>query len=487
MNSAELKILFLASEADPLIKIGGLGDVAGSLPLALRSLELPEWPGPKLDVRLVLPFHRKIRQNMGEATLAASFQVDHPAGPMGAKAFLTHINDLPVYLIDGDPIDPDGLVYSRDPEVDGRKYVFFSLAAVEMVRHLNWQPDIIHANDWHTGTALYSLALRKKHDKVFSAMRSLISVHNLPFMGRDAVPAVKEFGLPPAAVPHLPKWAEYFPLALGMSAADHIVPVSPGYAEEFLTPEFGCGLQDYLLTRKKSITGILNGLDQESWDPASDTEIVSQFNAAALDKKLLNKTALQSELNLPIDEKTPLLVMITRMDQQKGVDIAVKGLLESAAENWQAVILGTGDPMLESSCRSLEAELPDKVRALIKYDGALSRRMYAAGDILLMPSRYEPCGLAQMIAMRYGCVPLARATGGLRDTIRDDPSLAESTGFLFAEADAESFAGALRRALYVYPNQGDWRKIQIRGMYQDFSWRKSAVEYGNLYIQYSGR
>lgn len=487
MNSAELKILFLASEADPLIKIGGLGDVAGSLPLALRALQPPEWLGPKLDVRLVLPFHRKIRQNLGEATLAASFQVSHPSGPIGARAFLTHIDDLPVYLIDGDPIDPDGLVYSRDPEVDGRKYVFFSLAAVEMVRHLNWQPDIIHANDWHTGTALYSLALRKKNDKAFSHSRGIISVHNLPFMGRDAVPAVMEFGLPPVVVPHLPKWAEYFPLALGMTAADHIVPVSPGYAKEILTPEFGCGLEDYLLTRKKSITGILNGLDQESWDPATDTGIVSRFSAVELDKKLPNKAALQAELNLPVDEDIPLLVMITRMDQQKGVDIAVKGMYASADEKWQAVILGSGDPMLETSCRSLEAELPDKVRALIKYDGALSRRMYAAGDILLMPSRYEPCGLAQMIAMRYGCIPLARATGGLRDTIRDDPSLAESTGFLFAEADPERFAETLRRALYVYPNRDAWQKIQIRGMDQDFSWRKSALEYANLYTHYSGR
>lgn len=487
MTSAELKILFLASEAAPLIKVGGLGDVAGSLPLALRALTPADWAGPNLDVRLVLPFHRKIREQLGKATLAASFQVENPEGPMWAKAYLTNTNGLPVYLIDGDPIDPDGLVYSRDPELDGRKYVFFSLAAVEMVRHLDWQPDIIHANDWHTGAALYSLALRRKSDKAFSHIRSLISVHNLPFMGKDAVPAMKDFGLPAAVVPHLPKWAEYFPLPLGMVSADHIVPVSPGYASEILTPEFGCGLQDYLQTRRKSITGILNGLDQESWDPSTDSQIVSRFDTAHLERKRPNKAALQKELHLTADDKIPLLVMITRMDQQKGVDIAVKGLLLAADENWQAVILGTGDSMLETSVRSLEAELPDKVRALIKYDESLSRRMYAAGDILLMPSRYEPCGLAQMIAMRYGCVPLARATGGLRDTIRDDPTLAESTGFLFAEADSESYVETLRRALYNYPNRSIWQKMQIRGMNQNFSWRKSALEYGNLYIHYSGR
>lgn len=487
MNPAGMKILFLASEAAPLIKIGGLGDVAGSLPLALRALKPPEWTGPELDVRLALPFHREIHQKIDQPSLAAIFQVDHPSGALWARAYQTSINGMPVYLIDGDPIDPDGLVYSHDPELDGRKYVFFSLAAVEMIRHLDWQPDIIHANDWHTGAALYSLALRKKSEPIFKPIRSLISVHNLPFMGKDAVPAMKDFGLPPANVPHLPKWAEYFPLPLGLSSADYIVPVSPGYAAEILTPEFGCGLQGYLQTRKKSISGILNALDEESWDPSTDPEVVSRFSAANLDQKQPNKAFLQAELNLDVDEDIPLLVMITRMDQQKGVDIAINGLRLAAEEKWQAVILGTGDSLLETSCRSLEAEMPDKVRALIKYDGALSRRIYAAGDILLMPSRYEPCGLAQMIAMRYGCVPLARATGGLRDTIRDDPTLADSTGFLFDEADPDIFAETLRRALYSYPNRSIWRTIQIRGMNQDFSWRKSALKYGNLYILLSGR
>lgn len=487
MEKVGLKILFLASEAAPLIKVGGLGDVAGSLPLALRALKAPEWSGPELDVRLVLPFHRDIRNKLGPASLAASFLVDHPDGGLWAKAYQTQINGMPVYLIDGESIDPDGLVYTRDPDLDGQKYVFFSLAAVEMIRHLEWKPDIIHANDWHTGAALYSLALRKKTGPLFKSIRSLISVHNLPFMGKDAVSAMKDFGLPPAKVPHLPGWAEYFPLPLGMSSADHIVPVSPGYADEILTPEFGCGLQDYLLTRKKSTTGILNGLDQDSWDPSSDGDIVCRFSLETLDLRRPNKAALQAELNLTKDATIPLLVMITRMDQQKGVDIAINGLRLAAEENWQAVILGTGDSLLETSCRSLEAEFPDRVRALIKYDSALSRRLYAGGDVLLMPSRYEPCGLAQMIAMRYGCVPLARATGGLRDTIRDDPTLSESTGFLFDDANAESFAETLRRALYIFPNRVGWQNIQTRGMSQDFSWRKSAMEYGKLYIHYSGR
>lgn len=479
----ELCVLFLASEAAPFIKVGGLGDVAGSLPLALRSLQPPAWSGPQVDARLALPYHTMLRNTLHDLQLVAEFQVAHPAGPLTARAYLTHINSMPVYLIDGEMIAPDGMVYSQDPILDGRKYVFFSLAAVEMIRHLGWKPDVVHANDWHTGAALYALALKKKVDPEFRHVHGLISVHNLPFLGKDAAPAVKEFGLPPARSKSLPKWAEYFPLPMGLVAAEDIVAVSPGYAMEILTPEFGCGLQDFLLTRKDRLHGILNGLDQEAWDPETDAAITSHYSVNTLNLKLANKAALQDELNLSSQPDVPLLVMITRMDQQKGVDIAVEGLRRAADHPWQAVILGTGDPVLETSCRSLEAEFPDRVRALIKYDAALSHRLYAAGDILLMPSRYEPCGLAQMIAMRYGCIPLARATGGLRDTIRDDPTYATSTGFLFQEAQPEAFFETLLRALYLYPDQEIWRQMQIRGMQQDYSWQKSAIEYAYLYLQ----
>ena len=200
-----------------------------------------------------------------------------------------------------------------------------------------------------------------------------------------------------------------------------------------------------------------------------------------------NKAALQAEFELPVAPEMPLLVMVTRMDQQKGVDIAVDGLRLAANLDWQAIILGTGDPLLETSCRSLESEFPERVRTLIRFDVALSRRLYAGGDILLMPSRYEPCGLAQMIAMRYGTVPLARATGGLRDTITDDPTLAQSTGFLFEDARAEAFSESLRRAIYTFPDREIWTEIQMRGMAQDFSWEKSAMEYTELYTKLAGR
>lgn len=482
-----LHVLFMASEAAPLVKVGGLGDVAGSLPLALRDLQPPARTGPMLDVRLVLPFHDAIKSRITRPQQVADFKLAIPGAELPVQVYLTHIANLPVYLIDGDPIAPDSRVYSVDSQADGEKYLFFSLAALEMTLHLNWRPDLIHANDWHTAAALYALSLKRKQNAFFKSMRSLLSVHNLPFMGKDAEPAVLKYGLPRSQARGLPDWGRGFPLCLGLQSADQIVAVSPGYAKEILTPEFGCGLQDYLKTRQSHLTGILNGLDQIDWDPASDTVIYNQYDRVHLEEKKLNKAALQAELGLSIDPAIPLMVMITRMDQQKGVDIAVNGLRLAADLNWQAIILGTGDPLLETSCRSLESEYPERVRAVIRFDGVLSRRMYAGGDILLMPSRYEPCGLAQMIAMRYGTVPLARATGGLRDTIVDDPTLATSTGFLFDEARPEDFADALRRTLFAFPDQTVWPPIQMRGMERDFSWEKSALEYARLYYKLSGR
>ena len=476
-----INVLFLAAEAAPLVKVGGLGDVAGSLPLALRALQKPDWAGPKIDVRLVLPFHDEINHKIKEPRFVASFLVNHPGEALPAKAFETCVDGMPIYLIEGPPILPDAPVYSNDPLQDGEKFVFFSLAAIELASQLNWNVDIIHANDWHTATSLYALK-QKNWARGKLAMRSMITIHNLPFMGKDAEEAMIRYGLSRSRDVRLPRWSTLFPLPLGMLAADRIVAVSPGYAEEILTPEFGCGLQDFLNTRKESISGILNGLDQGLWNPEKDPVIRQPFGIETFPNRAANKKSLQEDLGLPVDENIPLLVIISRLDQQKGIDIAISGLRRSDNLPWQAIILGTGDPLLESACRSLEAEFPDRVRSLIRFDSDMARCLYAGGDILLMPSRYEPCGLAQMIAMRYGCVPLARATGGLKDTIIDDPTTQASTGFLFDEPTAESFSEALDRAIYLFPNKGSWQTIQQRGMQKDFSWKKSAAQYGQIYL-----
>jgi len=477
-----LQVLFAAAEAEPLIKIGGLGDVAGSLPPALRSLDPEQTGGPLLDVRLVIPFHSGISLAPEECKTVATFMVPKPGGAVEARVFLTERNGVPVYLIAGDPFQDEMPVYSMNTAEDGDKFTFFSLAILEMARALNWQPDVLHANDWHTAISVYVLhMLREQNDEFFGHTRTVINIHNLPFMGIGVENSLRAYGIPSSNDPDLPEWARYFPLPMGLAVADNIVAVSPSYSRELLTPAFGCGLEHLFQKRVHRISGILNGLNQTAWDPASDTTLAQPFDKDNLEARKANKAVLLSEFHFAPDLDTPLLVLISRMDQQKGVDIAVEALRQVTDLNWNAIFLGTGDPFLENEVRRLEAELPDRVRAVIRFDSRLSKRLYAGADCLLMPSRYEPCGLAQMIAMRYGCVPLARAVGGLRDTIIDSPDPGISTGFLFQNASPHALASAVRRALAEYHNPDEWQARQILGMQQDFSWQRSAIDYANIY------
>ena len=473
-----LKVLFLAAEADPLVKVGGLGDVAGSLPQALRALPAED---VRVDARLLLPYHDAVRQKLPNPEFLFSFPVEPKSGAHTAEAYRAEVNGVPVYLIGGEPI-ANSPVYSPDSAADGRKYVFFSAAVLGMMDRLEWKPDIVHANDWHTALVVYLLKLRQKGSPAGARPKTVFTMHNLPFMGAGTEAAFDDYGIPPSRYSLVPWWGKKFPLPLAIQTADRVTTVSETYAQEILTPEFGCGLEKLLQARHKVVSGIVNGLDMDAWDPSRDPRLPAPFSADQLHLRAGNKTALAREFDLDPDPTLPLLVLVSRMDQQKGVDLAIEGLASLIGRSWQAILLGTGNPELEEACRQLESSHPNRVRAAIRFDVNLSRRMYAGGDILLMPSRYEPCGLAQMMAMRYGCAPLARATGGLQDTISDVSAHPESgTGFLFKPATAEAFAGALVRALDLYKDQDAWQALQIRGMRQDFSWSKSALAYLRLY------
>ena len=473
-----LKVLFLSAEAAPLIKVGGLGDVAGSLPSALRAL--PEGP----DVRVCLPLYPGIQDLKLNLSPAASFLINHQDRPYQAEVFQGQVNGVPHYFIDGPPIAASTDVYSGDNHQDGGKFTFFSLAALALARRVHWKPAILHAQDWHTAPAVYKLARIRKEEEFYKGTRSLLTVHNLPYLGQGAQGALAEFGLPPARDSALPSWANGLPLPLGLLAADRINTVSPGYAQEMLTQEFGAGLEEFLATRKDDLTGILNGLDLESWDPEQDPDLLTNYGAATLNKRSENKAHLQGELGLEIDPQKPLLAMINRMDYQKGVDLVPEALKTLCDLDWQAVLLGTGDPALERAAKALGDDYP-QVAAVLKYDSALARRIYGGSDIILIPSRYEPCGLTQMIGMRYGCVPLARATGGLQDTIIDYHATrrSQSTGFLFQETSAPALAKTIRCALEVYQDKRRWRGLQRRGMKVNFSWERSAREYLELYLE----
>jgi starch synthase len=481
MPSKVLRVLYVAAEADPIIKVGGLGDVTGSLPRALQALRPDEAMGYQLDVRLAIPFHSAISAKLKDLEPVISFPVPHPQGPIEAQAFITHVGELPVYLIAGNPIPQDAPVYSLDTRKDGEKFTFFSLAVLELAKALDWKPDILHANDWHTAIAVYALTLRRQEDPFFSATHSILTIHNLPFMGAGTEDALVSFGIPPLQDPRLPPWGAYQPLPMGLATADFLTTVSPTYAREIMTPEFGCGLQDFLQMRAATVTGILNGLDEAAWDPEIDKALASKFNKGLLEKRLANKQSLIRETTLPSNLDLPLIILISRMDYQKGVDIAVDGLRQIAGLPWQAILLGTGDPGIEASARQLEAEFPNRVRSILRFDAEMARKMYAGGDLLIMPSRYEPCGLAQMIAMRYGCIPVARATGGLQDTVKDLQDPEQSTGFLFENSTPEDLAAALRRGLAAYNDPGGWQTRQICAMQQDFSWQRSAQAYTKIY------
>ena len=474
-----INVLYAIAEADPLVKIGGLGDVAGSLPYALKSLD-PEY---KIDIRICIPFHPQIRPKVKDPQLVSEFLVRHQDGSIPGKAYKTQLNGVTVYLIDGKPIHDSHSVYSSDNFEDGHKYCFFSQAVLEFAHTLDWRPDIYHANDWHTAPLIYAVAIRKKYDPFFESCKTLLSIHNLPFMGAGAEDALKKFLLPPCMDKRLPDWACELPLPLGLVSADHINTVSPTYGQEILTPEFGCGLESFLESRKDTVSGILNGLDTEIWDPSKDQKISANFDAEDTASREENKTVLRKMFSLSQEPDLPLLILISRMDQQKGVDIAIDGLRKMADQPWQAIILGTGNPKIEQSCKELEDDLPDKVRSAIRFDAGLARQMYAGGDMILMPSRYEPCGLAQMIAMRYGCVPIARATGGLSDSIIDTQKAEHNTGFLFKKPTPKAFSKALSRALETYHNKENWKIYQLNGMKQNFSWEKSALKYAKLYIE----
>jgi starch synthase len=472
---ATLRILFLAAEAEPFIKIGGLADVAGSLPLALRSVPQEVNNDVLLDVRLVLPLHAAIRIKEAVLHQVAEFPVHRQGGDLQSQVFETSLAGMPVYFIDGTPISKATSIYSLDPAQDREKYAFFSMAALEFTRQMGWQPDILHANDWHTALALYALRSRRS-DPMLSRVRSVLTVHNLPYMGGDGTDVLAAYGLETPCDEALPAWGRTQPLPLGLWSADALVAVSQGYAREILSPEFGCGLDSFLRSRSGSITGILNGLDQTAWDPETDKSLPGNFGLEHLSERALNKTALLHELGLQEELHTPLLAMIGRMDWQKGVDITFEVLRRMKDQPWQFIILGSGDPNLENAARALQAENPERIKVEIGYNARLSRLIYGGADMLLMPSRYEPCGLAQMIAMRYGCVPVVHATGGLKDTVQDD-----QTGFLFQEAASGSMLEGLKRAMSIYASKVRWENIQRKGMQADFSWSHSAVQYATLY------
>ncbi len=471
-----MRVLFVASECDPWVKTGGLGDVVAALPAALARAGV--------EVRVCLPFYRSVRRQVDAARSCATV-----LGTVIREARLP--SGVPVYAVDAPWLfDRDGGPYQdrsgQDWADNGARFGLFGrvsaiLASAESP--LTWRPDIWHGHDWQAG--LGPLWLK---NGLARPAASLMTIHNLAFQGLFPPNLVATLGLPPAT--YAVEGAEFYGqlsfLKAGLHYACALTTVSPRYACEIQEETHGCGLQGLLRRRAGDLTGIVNGIDEQVWDPARDPLIEARYDARDCAGKRLNKESLQRRFGLSIDPARPLLVTVSRLTWQKGIDIAV-GVADAWVEaGGQWIVLGSGEPDLEATVRALADRHPQAIAAHIGFDETLAHRLEAGADLFLMPSRFEPCGLNQMYSQRYGTLPVARATGGLADTIEDvDGDGATGTGFLFDEASPAGLWGALARALSVYRDPPRFAALRARAMSRHFSWEQSAARYADIYERLS--
>lgn len=467
-----LKILFLSAEVAPFAKTGGLGDIGGSLPKALKAMGH--------DVRVVMPAYQKIESGYpGVESLAHVFTTPTGAGDIRTGVFQGALpnSDVPVYFIaEWNLFNRPSLYGYWD---DAYRFAFFSKAALELMRSLDWRPDVLHAHDWHTAPAVTWLATAGQADDFFRGVPSVFTIHNLAHQGKTNWYIMDYLRIVTHALME-EAYSEVNFMARGIYHATLVNTVSPTYAREIMTYEGGAGMDGLLRHRQYDLHGILNGLDYDEWNPATDTHLVANFDAENIQKRLENRHALQMRARLPQIDNIPLVAMVSRLDWQKGLDImghVIHQLMNGYSGPAQFVVLGTGAAQYEAMFASLAAYHRDKMTAFLSYEAALAPLIYAGSDIFLMPSLFEPCGLGQLISMRYGSVPLVRATGGLADTVQDG-----ITGFSFFDYSADAFWHALQRAIYVYNvDKPLWQQIQHNGMMADYSWKKSAQGYQQLY------
>lgn len=470
-----MRILFAGTELFPHVKVGGLADVMAALPKALRNLGV--------DARLLLPGFPTLMQAV--APLEPVLALGDLMGGGQARVLLGRSPaGLPLYLLDQPWFYGHGAPYEAGGDMPLR-FGALAWAAAHLGRHgdaQGWKPDLVHAHDWPTALAPAYLALEEG-----PRPRTVLTIHNLAYQGLFPADLLAPLGLPAASF-H-PEGLEFYGklgfLKAGLVYADRLSTVSPTYAQEILGPE-GLGLEGLLQRRNGRLRGILNGVDDEVWNPSTDPHLPGSFGPSDLAARAAGKLELQRELGLRQDADQPLFAIVSRLAAQKGLDLVLEAQGWFAAQNTQLVVLGQGDPELEARFLAAARLHPSRVVARIGFDEGLSHRIYGGADAILVPSRQEPCGLTQMYALRYGALPVVRATGGLADTVVDATPEAiragRATGFVFQEARPEALIGALERALTLYRDQrGTWVELQKRGMAQDFGWGRAAREYLELY------
>lgn len=498
---AKYKILFVSSELHPFAKTGGLGDVSGSLPKALKNLNQ--------DIRVLIPAYPFAVAKANAIKTVATIQLPalgfpgqlglsfDPTNPPVVSILQTKLPDSPVkvWMIDSDIYNrPGGPYLDEDGNewVDNdQRFALLNYVAVEIAMgrtSLDWQPDIVHSNDWQTG--LISALLELEHTfKGNSRPATVFTIHNMAHMGIFSKSSFNQLQLHPSLwnLHELEFHDNLCFIKGGLVFSDRVNTVSPTYATEIQTEEFGYGLFGLLAHRKERLSGILNGIDMKEWDPATDPMIKKNYTIKTIANKYSNKTALQKHFQLPQKKNTLLLGMVARLVYQKGVDLLLEHMADILELPLQLVIFGSGDLELESRLKQWSLKHPDKIQIQIGYDEALSHLIEAGSDAFLMPSRFEPCGLNQLYSLRYGTIPIVRETGGLADTVihasKDYINNKTATGIVFNETRGASLFDAINLTVQLYQDKKLWNKLMSNGMKQEFSWKESAKHYLELYAQ----
>jgi len=475
------KILYISSEAFPLIKTGGLGDVAGSLPAALLQ--------NNQDIKLFLPAYPKVIAGIkNPKVIATTSYYNFSASILESRLPGTNVK---VWLLDCPAIfdRPGGPYTDHHGESwhdNALRFSVFCYAAVEISMDklgLSWKPDVVHCNDWQSGLVP---ALLNSYE---NRPATVFTIHNLAYQGVFEKQTFYDLELPPELwnMEALEFYDQLSFIKGGLAFADKINAVSPTYASEILQPAFGYGLDGLLKKRHADLSGILNGIDEKIWNPGTDQYLPHKYNRRSLNKKILNKTALQKELSLPIDNTIPIIGMVSRLVEQKGLEIIIQSLNSLLSMPLQLVILGSGETHYEIELTKWAQQYPEKLKVVIGYDEALAHKIEASSDIYLMPSTFEPCGLNQLYSLRYGTLPVVTAVGGLADTVHDadEENIKNNiaNGFILKQQTSSSLINTISYAIALYKKNTVWKQLQVNAMSRDYSWQTSAKHYIDLYQQ----
>ena len=472
-----MKVLYVAAEAVPFCKTGGLADVAGSLPKALKA--------DGVDVRVIMPKFGKIddeyrlkMEHVYDGVLRVAWREKYVGIDM------LECNGVTYYFVDNEEyFNREGFYGYED---DAERFSFFCRAVLELLPQVDFWPDIIHTNDWHASLVNVFLRLEHEDDERYAKIRTLYTIHNLKYQGifpRNELEDV--LGLEPRFYDNgdFEFYGAINFMKAGIIYADYVSTVSTTYAREIQYEYFGEQLDGLLRSKKDRLFGIVNGIDYSIYDPSTDQNLFETYDVQSMDRKIDNKVALQRLLGLPEGRTIPVMAMVTRLVQPKGVDLVIRIMDELLQhENVQLIVLGTGDKIYEDWFKGLAWRFPTKVSTNIRFSNKLAQQIYAAADLFIMPSCYEPCGIGQLIAMRYGAIPVVRETGGLKDTVQQyNKYTQQGNGFLFPNYNAHELMYAIKKALGMYDNFDIWRRIVQNAMRSDYSWKNSASEYEELY------